>query len=80
MLDRVSLEREKEYADILLRFSPDDDPNWPNLVEVTARRSSTYVRLRVRIDELDLLAVALDNAVTGGSGDLYFRPPAAERR
>ena len=79
MLDRVSLEREKEYADILLGFSPDDDPNWPNLVEVTARSASTHVRLRVRIEELDLLAVALDDAVTGGSGDLYFRRPPAER-
>jgi hypothetical protein len=80
VLDRVSLERQKEYADIVLELSPDDDPNWPDLVEVTARSSSTQVRLRVHIDELELLAVALDNAVTGGSGELYFRPPAAERR
>jgi hypothetical protein len=34
----------------------------------------------VHIEELDLLAVALDNAVTGGTGELYFRPPAADRR
>jgi hypothetical protein len=80
VLNRVSLEREKEYADILLGFGPDDDPNWPELVEVTARSSWTQVRLRVHIDELDLLAVALDNAVTGGTGELYFRPPAADRR
>ena len=80
MLDRVSLEREKEYADIVLELSPDDDPSWPDLVELTASSSATRVRLRVRIDELDLLAVALDDAVTGGSGELYFRPPAAERR
>jgi hypothetical protein len=80
VLNRVSLEREKEYADILLGFGPDDDRNWPGLVEVTARSSSTQVRLRVHIDELDLLAVALDNAVTGGTGELYFRPPAADRR
>jgi hypothetical protein len=80
VIDRVSLEREKEYADILLEFSPDEDPEWPDLVEVTARSASTHVRVRVRIDELDVLAVALDSAVTGGSGELYFRPAAADRR
>ena len=80
MLDRVSLERKKEYVDILLEFSPDEDPKWPDLVEVTARSASTRLRLRVRMDELHVLAVALDNAVTGGSGELYFRPAAAERR
>jgi hypothetical protein len=25
-------------------------------------------------DELEVLAVALDTAVTGGDGELYFRP------
>jgi hypothetical protein len=80
VLDRVSLEREKEYADILLEFSPDKDPMWPDLVEVTARSASTHVRLGVRMDELDVHAVALDSAFTGGSGALYFRPAAAERR
>jgi hypothetical protein len=27
-------------------------------------------------DELEVLAVALDSAVTGGEGELYFRPKA----
>jgi hypothetical protein len=26
------------------------------------------------MDELEVLAVALDGAVTGGEGELYFRP------
>jgi hypothetical protein len=49
-------------------------------VRPSARSASTHVRLRVRMDELDVLAVALDSAFSGGSGALYFRPAAAGRR
>jgi hypothetical protein len=28
----------------------------------------------VHMDELEVLAVALDSAVTGGDGELYLRP------
>jgi hypothetical protein len=74
MLNRVALEREKEYADVLLDFVPDLEGSWPDLIEVSAASKAVRVRLRVHFDELELLAVALDNAVTGGDGELYFRP------
>jgi hypothetical protein len=77
MLNRIALERQKTYADILIDFVPDADDGRPDLVEVSARTGSVQVRLRVDLDELELLAVALDNAVTGGDGELYFRPEAA---
>jgi hypothetical protein len=44
------------------------------LIEVTAKAASIRVRLRLHMDELEVLAVALDGAVTGGDGELYFRP------
>jgi hypothetical protein len=44
------------------------------LIEVSAKAASIRVRLRLHIDELEVLAVALDTAVTGGEGELYFRP------
>jgi hypothetical protein len=74
MLNRVALEREQEYADVLLDFVPDLESDWPDMIEVSAKSKSVRIRLRMHIDELEVLAVALDNAVTGGDGELYFRP------
>jgi hypothetical protein len=76
MLNRVSLDREQKFADVVIDFVPDLDSSWPDLIEVSARAASNRVRLRLHIDELELLAVALDSAVTGGEGELYFRPNA----
>jgi hypothetical protein len=33
-------------------------------------------RLRLRADDLEVLAVAFDTAFTGDDGELYFRPKA----
>jgi hypothetical protein len=77
MLNRVALDREKEFADVVLDFVPDVDTSWPDLIEVAAKAASIRVRLRLHIDELEDLAVALDGAVTGGDGELYFRPKAS---
>jgi hypothetical protein len=74
MLNRVALERKNDYADILLDFVPDLEGHWPDKIEISAENRSVQVRLRVHLDELEVLAVALDNAVTGGDGELYFRP------
>jgi hypothetical protein len=76
VLNRVALDREKAFADVVIDFVPDPSGAWPDLVEVAAGTTSTRVRLRVDLDELEVLAVALDSAVTGGSGELYFRPMA----
>jgi hypothetical protein len=76
MLNRVALDREQRFADIVVDFIPDLDVNWPDLIEVSARAASIRVRLRLHTDELEVLAVALDSAVTGGEGELYFRPKA----
>jgi hypothetical protein len=73
MLDRVALDRKKDYADIVIDFVPDPTVDWPELVEVSATSKSTRARLRVTFDELEVLAVALDSGVTGGEGELYFR-------
>jgi hypothetical protein len=73
MLNRVALDREQRFADVLLDFVPDLDTSWPDLVEVNASAASICVRLRLHVDELEVLAVALDSAVTGGEGELYFR-------
>jgi hypothetical protein len=78
VLNRVALDREKAFADVVLDFVPDANGAWPDLVEVAAGTTSTRVRLRVHLEELEVLAVALDDAVTGGSGELYFRPNAKE--
>ena len=75
MLNRVGLEREKDYADVVLDFAPDLGGNWPDKIEVSTESKSARVRLRMHLEELEVLAVALDNAVTGGDGELYFRPP-----
>jgi hypothetical protein len=75
MLNRVALERSETGADVVIDFVPDVDPDWPDLVEVTARAASIRVRLRLHVNEIEVLAVALDSAVTGGEGELYF-PPA----
>jgi len=74
MLNRVSLDRAKEFADVVIDFVPDSDPGWPDVVEIAARSSGTRVRLRLHLHELEVLAVALDGAVTGSDGELYFRP------
>jgi hypothetical protein len=74
MLNRVALERKSDYADVLLEFIPDFGGNWPDKIEVSAATRSVRVSLRMHLDELEVLAVALDNAVTGGDGELYFRP------
>jgi hypothetical protein len=74
MLNRVRLERGETSADVVIDFVPDVDPDWPDLVEVNARAASIRVRLRLHVDEIEVLAVALDSAVTGGEGELYFRP------
>jgi hypothetical protein len=77
MLNRVSLDRAKEFADVVIDFVPDSDPGWPDIVELTACSSGAHVRLRLHLDELEVLAVALDGAVTGSDGELYFRPAAS---
>jgi hypothetical protein len=77
MLKRVALERQSTYADVEIEFVPDLEGDWPDRIEVSAETRSVRVRLRLHLDEIELLAVALDNAVTGGDGELYFRPKAA---
>jgi len=74
VLNRVALDREQKFADVVLDFVPDVDTSWPDLVEVSAKAASIRVRLRLHMDELEVLAVALDTAVTGGEGELYFQP------
>jgi hypothetical protein len=74
MLNRVLLDRAQTFADVVVDFVPDVDTSWPDLIEVSAQAASIRVRLRVHLDELEVLAVALDSAVTGGAGELYFRP------
>lgn len=74
MLNRVALDRGETSAEVVIDFVPDVDPGWPDLVEVSAGPGSVRVRLRLHIDEIEVLAVALDSAVTGGTGELYFRP------
>jgi len=32
MLNRVALDREKEFADVVLDFVPDVDTSWPDLI------------------------------------------------
>jgi hypothetical protein len=76
MLNRVALDREQRFADIVVDFVPDLDIKWPDLIEVSARAASIRIRLRLRMDELEVLAVVLDSAVTGGEAELYFRPKA----
>jgi len=76
MLNRVALEQEQGSDDIVLDFVPDEATSRPDLIEVTATSASLRVRLRLRAGEIEDLAVALDSAVTGGTGELYFRPDA----
>jgi hypothetical protein len=64
-------------VDALLDFVPDLEGEWPDMIEVSAASKSVRVRLRLHPDELELLAVAMDTASTGGEGELYFRPKAA---
>ena len=76
MLNRVALEQEHGSDEIVLDFVPDELTGRPDLVEVTVTAASLRVRLRLQADEIEDLAVALDSAVTGGTGELYFRPRA----
>lgn len=76
MVNRVAVEREERFADVLIDFVRDEDTQWPDLIEVTADKETTRVRLRVHPEEVEVLAVALDSAATGGDGELYFRPEA----
>ena len=77
MLNRVALDRAEKFADVVIDFVPDVDTSWPDLIEVSAKAASIRVRLRLHLDELEVLAVALDSAVSGGDGELYFRPKNA---
>jgi hypothetical protein len=45
MLNRVALDRDKNYADVVADFVPDVDTSWPDLIEISARASSIRVRL-----------------------------------
>jgi hypothetical protein len=74
MLNRVAIDRQQGFVDAVLDFVADRDPRWPDLIEVTAAGESVRVRLRLHMDELEVLAVAFDTAFTGGDGELYFRP------
>jgi hypothetical protein len=76
MLNRVALDREQRYTEVVLDFVPDEDTKWPDVLQVSAKSTLLRVRLRVHPDELRVLAVALDSASTGGEGELYFRPDA----
>jgi hypothetical protein len=74
MLNRITLEREQTFADAVIDFVADTDTSWPDLIEISARTASVRVRLRLHMDELEVIASAFDSAVTGGEGELYFRP------
>jgi hypothetical protein len=74
MLNRVALDRAHNYVDVVVDFVPDGLDPRPDLVDVSAKTASTRVRLRLGLDELEVLAVALDNAVLGGDGELFFKP------
>jgi hypothetical protein len=79
MLNRVALDRAHDYADVVVDFVSAGPDEWPDLVEVSAKSASTRVRLRLHLDEIEVLAVALDNAVTGGEGELFFKPDHTAR-
>jgi hypothetical protein len=74
MLNRVALDRRETSVDVVIDFVSDVDPDRPGLVELGARAGSVRVRLRLHMEEIEVLAVALDSAVTGGEGELYLRP------
>jgi hypothetical protein len=77
MLNRVAIDRQADHVDALLDFVPDPEGHSPDMLGVTATGDALVVRLRLRADELEVLAVAFDNAVTGADGELYFRPKQA---
>jgi hypothetical protein len=77
MLNRVATEHHPGYVDALLDFIPDLEGGWPDMIVVSAESKAVRVQLRLRKDELEVLAVAFDAAFTGGDGELYFRPKAA---
>jgi hypothetical protein len=74
MLNRVALERGQKFSDVVLDFVPDVDTSWPDLIEVSAKAASIRVRLRLHAEEIEVVAIAFDSAITGGDGDLYYRP------
>jgi len=63
----------RRTADVVIDFLPDGRSEfgrtWSRSVQKAA---STRVLLRLHRDEIEVLAVALDTAVTGGDGELYF--------
>jgi hypothetical protein len=78
MLDRVAVNRDKEeFVDLLIDYVPENDPAWRDALELTARPGAIRLRLRLHADELNVLAVALDAAMTGGDGELYYRGSSA---
>jgi hypothetical protein len=77
MLNRVALERGQKFSDVVLDFGPDVDTSWPDLIEVSAKAASIRVRLRLHVEEIEVVAIAFDSAMTGGDGDLYYRPKDA---
>ena len=48
-----------------------------SLIEVSAKAASIRVRLRLHVEEIKLVAIAFDSAMTGGDGELYYRPKDA---
>lgn len=78
MLNRVAIDRQPDHVEALLDFVPETDGHSPDRLEVIATGEALLVRLRLRADELEVLAVAFDNAVTGADGELYFRPKQAD--
>jgi predicted LPLAT superfamily acyltransferase len=74
MLNRVALERGQKFSDIVLDFVPDADTSWPDLIEVSAKAASIRVRLRLHVEEIEVVAIAFDSAMTAGDGELYYRP------
>jgi hypothetical protein len=76
MLNPGALKRPRgqEVAEIMLDFIPGPKPAWPDAIEVSAATNWTRVSIRLHVDELEVLAVALDSAVAGADGELSFRP------
>jgi hypothetical protein len=75
-LNRVALDREQRFADIVVDFVPDLDINWPDFDRCQREscldpRTAPSAHGRARA-----AGSRLDSAITGGEGELYFRPIA----
>jgi hypothetical protein len=57
-LNRVALDQEQRFADIVVDSSPTSTSTGRTLIDVSARAASIRVRFRLHMDELGLLAVA----------------------